>query len=160
MPQPQSQAMVDECPVVELSDSSEDWDEFLPILYSIRRCVSTIPNTEIMGPHASVSSIHEPRSNATKQLAIPLNLMLAMLTLGHKYDFKSFLPKAIAYLKTLFPLHFPHSKNSGSTVKMMIHIGKRSFSPTSSESSQLSRPWASKQHSPPRVIYLQYRLIW
>ncbi|KAF5309893.1 hypothetical protein D9619_010196 [Psilocybe cf. subviscida] len=84
VPQPQSQAMVDECPVVELSDSSEDWDEFLPILYSIR-------------------SIHEPRSNATKQLAIPLNLMLAMLILGHKYDFKSFLTKAIAYLKTLFP---------------------------------------------------------
>jgi hypothetical protein len=45
VPQPTDQPRIDGCHIVVLSDSAEDWDEFLPMLYNKRRCVvSTFPH--------------------------------------------------------------------------------------------------------------------
>ncbi|KAF5309888.1 hypothetical protein D9619_010193 [Psilocybe cf. subviscida] len=84
VPQPADQLSVEGCPIAELADSMEDWDEFLPVLYNQRRSTYM-------------------RKHAAKSYAMPIKLMIAMLVLGHKYNFRIFWDQALQFLKTCFP---------------------------------------------------------
>ncbi|KAF5321589.1 hypothetical protein D9619_000365 [Psilocybe cf. subviscida] len=79
MPQPEQSAQLSlqGCPVFPVTVSAEDWDALLGLLYNMERY---IPNTHIL----------------------PLETMLGMLRLGHKYDFARFKAQGLSQLAVIF----------------------------------------------------------